>query len=96
MDNEATDVQARIRFMKGLEQKAVEDMLLTALRHGFQLSELTALAGEYETSAAVLEYYNDECTVYYATADGYATRKFGANVQEASDFVEQFDVWWYQ
>ena len=96
MTHEATEIQARIRFMKGLEQKAVEEMLLTALRHGFQLNELITLAGDYETSAAVLEFFNEECTVYYATADGYFTQKFGTAFQEASDFLEQFDVWWYQ
>lgn len=96
MMSEETDIQARVNLMKLTEAKAVQGMLLIALQHGFQIQTLIELARDYQTSAAVLEYFNDECTVYYATEDGYFTKKFEARFQEACDFAETFDSWWYQ
>lgn len=89
-------LQAQINVLHNAEMQAVQGMLLTALQHGFQLNELTVLADKYKTNAAVMEYRRGDCIVNYATADGYFTRNFGIHYQEAADFVEQFETWWYQ
>lgn len=85
-----------IECIHDTETKAVQTMLLTALQHGFQLDELIKLAKKYQTNAAVMECHNDICLVNYANSDGYFTRRFGTNYQQASDFAEKFDSWWYQ
>ncbi|EBX8629383.1 hypothetical protein U1K26_000893 [Salmonella enterica] len=94
MNNE--ELQAQINLLHNAEMQAVQTMLLTALQHGFQLEELIKLTEKYKTSAALMEYRNGNCIVNYATPDGYFTRNFGINYQQASDFVEEFDTWWYQ
>ncbi|EBZ5774466.1 hypothetical protein FZU01_20825 [Salmonella enterica subsp. enterica] len=94
MNNE--ELQAQINLLHNAETQAVQTMLLTALQHGFQLEELIKLTEKYKTSAALMEYRNGNCIVNYATPDGYFTRNFGINYQQASDFVEEFDTWWYQ
>ncbi|APV90401.1 hypothetical protein [Salmonella enterica] len=94
MNNE--NYQAQLNFLRNAEMQAVQSMLLTALQHGFQLNELIILAQKYDTSAALMEYRNGECFVNYATSDGYFTRNFGIHYQQANDFAEQFDTWWYQ
>ncbi|EBM5747164.1 hypothetical protein D1298_08020 [Salmonella enterica] len=94
MNNE--NYQAQLNFLRNAEMQAVQSMLLTALQHGFQLDELITLAQKYETSAALMEYRNGDCLVSYATPDGYFTRNFGIHYQQANDFAEQFDTWWYQ
>ncbi|EBE1092631.1 hypothetical protein SP747_005294 [Salmonella enterica] len=89
-------LQAQINVLHSAETQAVQSMLITALQHGFQLNELIMLARKYNTSAAVMEYRCGDCIVSYATTDGYFTRNFDIHYQEAVDFVEQFDIWWYQ
>ncbi|EBL8291872.1 hypothetical protein DLP14_14565 [Salmonella enterica] len=96
MTDENIAIQAQINFLRNAEKQAVQGMLLTAMQHGFQLAELTLLAKKYQTSAALMEYRNGDCIVNYATPDGYFTRNFGVHYQQACDFVEEFDTWWYQ
>lgn len=78
------------------EKKAVQTMLVTALQHGFQIDDLIKLAKKYQTSAAIMECNDDNCQINYANQDGYFTRRFGNNYQQASKFAESFDTWWYQ
>ncbi|MCX8967309.1 hypothetical protein EHW66_20735 [Erwinia psidii] len=94
MDNE--NLQVQFNLLHQAETQAVQSMLLTALQHGFQLDELIKLTQKYQTSAALMECRNNDCIVNYATPDGYFTRHFGTDYQQASDFVEKFDTWWYQ
>ncbi|HAT6801823.1 TPA: hypothetical protein JAN03_07340 [Citrobacter freundii] len=94
MNNE--NLQAQLSLLRNAETQAVQSMLLTALQHGFQLEELIKLTQKYQTSAALMEYSNGNCIVNYATEEGYFTRHFGVNYQQACDFVEEFDTWWYQ
>ncbi|EAS1759743.1 hypothetical protein BH012_09960 [Salmonella enterica] len=89
-------LQAQINLLHNAETQAVQSMLLTALQHGFLLDELIKLAKKYQTNAALLEFHNGDCMVNYATAEGYFTRRFGLNYQQANDFAEQFDTWWCQ
>ncbi|HCR1141739.1 TPA: hypothetical protein OMU28_004009 [Klebsiella aerogenes] len=96
MADEDNDLQMQLSFQRNAEKQAVQGMLLTALEHGFQLSDLLLLAGQYNASAALLEYRKEECVVSYATADGYDNRNFGLNYQDAFDFAEEFGTWWYQ
>lgn len=88
--------QAQLNILRNAEMQAVQSMLLTALQHGFQLDELITLAQKYQTSVALMEYRNGDCFVSYATSDGYFTHNFGVHYQQANDFAEQFDTWWYQ
>ncbi len=88
--------QAQLNFLRNAEMQAVQSMLLTALQHGFQLDELITLAQKYQTSAALMEHRNGDCFVSYANADGYFTHNFGVHYQQANEFAEQFDTWWYQ
>ncbi|EAN4681526.1 TPA: hypothetical protein H2W70_004162 [Salmonella enterica] len=94
MNNE--ELQAQINLLRNAETQAVQTMLLTALQHGFQLEELIKLTEKYKTNAALMECRNGDCIVNYATPNGYFTRNFGVNYQQANDFVEEFDTWWYQ
>ena len=94
MDHE--HYQDNIHLLNIIETQAVQSMLLTSLRHGFLLDELIKLTKKYQTGAALVEYHDGDCIVNYATADGYFTRNFGRQYQQASDFVKQFDIWWYQ
>lgn len=94
MNNE--QLQAQMNLLHNAETQAVQTMLLTALQHGFQLEDLIKLTEKYKTSAALMEYRNGDCIVNYATEKGYFTRNFGVNYQQASNFVEEFDTWWYQ
>ncbi|EAN9728305.1 hypothetical protein FKH18_23980 [Salmonella enterica] len=96
MTDENITIQAHLNFLHNAEKQAVQGMLLTAIQHGFQLNELILLAKKYNASIAVMEYRNGDCIVNYATADGYFTRNFGIHYQDAADFAEQFDTWWYQ
>ncbi|EMS8291057.1 hypothetical protein DQD89_20690 [Salmonella enterica subsp. enterica] len=96
MTDENIAIQAQINLMHNAEMQAVQSMLLTALQFGFQLGELIKLTQKYQTSAALMECRNGDCIVNYATPDGYFTRNFGVNYQQANDFVEEFDTWWYQ
>ncbi|MFG6656231.1 hypothetical protein ACG0Z5_17425 [Scandinavium sp. M-37] len=90
-----TETEYWLRFLHNAEKQAVQGMLLTALQHGFQLDDLLQLAKQYDTSAAMMEYRSGECVVSYATANGYAQQNFGLRYEEAVEFVEQFDAWWY-
>nr|WP_127377332.1 hypothetical protein [Morganella morganii] len=96
MTTDADAIQSLIDCQNNIETQAVQTMLLTALQHGFQLNDLIELAEKYQTSAAVMECHNNDCFVNYANAQGYFTRRFGLRYQEATDFAEQFDTWWYQ
>jgi len=79
------------------EKRAVQTMLLTALQHGFQLDELIKLTARYRTCVAVIECNRDHWLVKFASRDGYASRRFDTSQhQQAIDFAEQFDNWWYQ
>lgn len=78
------------------EKQAVGQMLIIALRHGFQLDELIQLANKYQTCVAVLEYHNNHSRVNFATREGYFTHQFDGDIKAATDFVERFDIWWYQ
>ncbi|WMY72494.1 hypothetical protein RHD99_13465 [Buttiauxella selenatireducens] len=90
------ETEVPLCLLRQAEKQAVQGMLLTALQHGFQLSDLLLLAKQYDARAALLEYRGGGCVVRYVTAQGYAQQNFGLREQEAVDFVEQFDVWWYQ
>ncbi|HBT4924903.1 hypothetical protein [Klebsiella pneumoniae] len=94
MNNE--NDQAQLNCLRNAEMQAVQSMLLTALQHGFQLDELITLAQKYQTSAALMECHHGDCKVSYATSEGYFSRSFGVCYQQASEFAEQFDTWWYQ
>ncbi|TKV13929.1 hypothetical protein FDX19_01830 [Citrobacter sp. wls619] len=91
-------LQAQLNVLHNTEKQAVQSLLTTALQHGFQLAELTRLAEKYHTSVAVMEINNrnGDCIVNYANGSGYFTRQFGLHYGDASEFVEQFDTWWYQ
>ncbi|MDN8600293.1 hypothetical protein Q0A17_12860 [Citrobacter sp. S2-9] len=91
-------LQAQINFLHNTEKQAVQSMLTTAIQYGFQLDELVRLADKYQTSAAIMEIssQNGDCIVNYANGEGYFTRRFGIHYQDAANFVEQFDTWWYQ
>jgi hypothetical protein len=89
-------LQAQINILHNAEMQAVQNMLTTALQHGFQLNELSLLAKKYATNAAVMEFRNGDCVVNYADGEGYFSRNFGLRYQDAAEFVELFDTWWYQ
>lgn len=97
MTDENITIQAQINLLRNAEKHAVQTMLLTALQHGFQLDELIKLAAKYRTSVAVIECHSDRWQVIFATRHGYASRRFSTEQQQqAINFAEQFDNWWYQ
>lgn len=93
MQDEHVDVRTELDYLRKMDKQAVQEMLLTALQHGFRLEELTALAGHYQTSVAFMQYCNNECTVFYASAGGYFSQCFGDHYQEAVAFLGQFEYW---
>lgn len=90
------NIQNLTQCLYNIEMQAVQTMLITALQHGFQLDDLIRLSQKYQTSAAVMECHNNGCLVNYTTPEGYFTQHFGADLQQAANFAEQFDTWWYQ
>ena len=93
MQDENFDEVTELDYLRKTDKQAVQEMLLTALQHGFRLKELTVLAGHYNTSVAFMQFCNNESTVFYASARGYFSRCFGDGYEEAVAFLGQFEYW---
>ena len=96
MPDKGFDAELEKDFLRKRDKQSVQMMLLTSLRNGFQLRGLTRLASHYQTSAAVMDYHNNEATVTYANGKGYYIKRFGKRYQEAVEFTGQFDIGWYE